>query len=269
MLPAKTGWVVTSSRTFLDMAMEWSDEGIVLSIRRHGESSAVLSLLTLDYGRHLGLVRGGAGRRTRGLLQPGNRINARWRARLPDHLGTIICEQRQILASAILADRRRLAVISAACAVAETALPEREPVAAIYRSLADLFASIESDFDWPACYVRWEVALLAELGFALDLRFCAVTGTTGDLMYVSPRSGRAVSATAGAPWHDRLLHLPPFLIGDVAPAGRDAIADGLALTGHFLLRHVYAEQGRRLPAARARLPQEIGRGDLNSVTARG
>jgi DNA repair protein RecO (recombination protein O) len=241
--------------------MEWSDEGIVLAVRRLGETSAVLSLLTLDYGRHSGLVRGGSGRRTRGILQPGNRISARWRARLPDHLGTISCEPRQILAPAILADRHRLAAIAAVCAVAETALPEREPVPAIYQSMADLFASIESDSEWPAHYVRWEVGLLAELGFALDLRCCALTETMADLAFVSPRSGRAVSAAAGVPWRDRLLRLPAFLIGDAALAGPDAIADGLALTGHFLLRHVYAEQCRALPAARARLAQEIGRGN--------
>lgn len=249
--------------------MEWSDEGIVLSVRRLGESSAVLSVLTLDYGRHSGLVRGGAGRRIRGILQPGNRISARWRARLQDHLGTINCEPRQMLSPAILGDRLRLAAVAAACAVAETALPQREPVAATYRSLTDLFTAVESNPQWPACYVRWEVALLAELGFALDLRCCAVTGATGDLTYVSPRSGRAVSATAGAQWHDRLLRLPLFLIGDAAPTGRDAIADGLALTGHFLLRHVYGEQGRRLPAARARLPQELGQGRLSAVPRRG
>jgi DNA repair protein RecO (recombination protein O) len=245
--------------------MEWSDEGIVLAVRTLGESSVVLSLLTLASGRYSGLVRGGAGRRTRGMLQPGNRIVARWRARLPDHLGTISCEPRQMLAPEILADRLRLVAIAAACAVAETALPEREPVPAIYRSLTDLFAAVESDAEWPAHYVRWEVGLLAELGFAVDLRCCAVTGTAGDLAYVSPRSGRAVSAAAGAPWQQRLLRLPAFLTGDPAPAGRDAIADGLALTGHLLLRHVYAEQRRVLPAARARLAQEIGRGKRRCV----
>jgi DNA repair protein RecO (recombination protein O) len=248
--------------------MEWSDEGIVLAARALGETSVVLSLLTRGHGRHSGLVRGGAGRRTRGILQPGNLISARWRARLPDHLGTITCEPGRVLGPEVLADRARLAAIAAACAVVETALPEREPVSAIYQSLADLLAAIETDSAWPARYVRWEMDLLAELGFGLDLGSCAVSGTTADLAYVSPRSGRAVSAAAGAPWHDRLLRLPAFLIGAAAADG-EAIADGLALTGHFLLRHVYAEQGRALPAARARLAEEIGRGARSAANVKG
>jgi DNA repair protein RecO (recombination protein O) len=249
--------------------MEWSDEGIVLAVRTLGESSVVLSLLTLASGRYSGLVRGGAGRRTRGMLQPGNRIVARWRARLPDHLGTISCEPGRMLAPEVIADRARLVAISAACAVAETALPEREPVRAIYQSLTKLVAAIEADDGWPARYIRWEIELLAELGFGLDLNSCAVTGTTGDLAYVSPRSGRAVSAAAGAPWHDRLLRLPGFLVGDAVPTGRAAINDGLALTGYFLLRHVYAEQRRALPAARVRLGHEIGRSNATDVNGKG
>lgn len=248
--------------------MEWSDEGIVLAARAFGETSVVLSLLTRGYGRHSGLVRGGIGRRTRGILQPGNRVSARWRARLADHLGTMSCEPGRVLAPEVLADRSRLAGIAAACAIAETALPEREPVPAIYGALADLFAAIESEAGWAARYVRWEVDLLAELGFGLDLGCCAVTGTTSDLAYVSPRSGRAVSAEAGAPWHDRLLRLPGFLV-DASAEDAEAIADGLALTGHFLLRHVYAEQGRALPAARARLAEQIARGAHREANARG
>jgi DNA repair protein RecO (recombination protein O) len=248
--------------------MEWSDEGIVLAARALGETSVVLSLLTRDYGRHSGLVRGGIGRRTRGLLQPGNRISARWRARLADHLGTLSCEPGQSLAPEVLADRSRLAGIAAACAVTETALPEREPVPAIYQSMAELFAAIESDSAWRAHYVRWEIELLAELGFGLDLASCALTGATNDLIYVSPRSGRAVSAIAGAPWQDRLLRLPTFLV-DACAEDDQAIVDGLALTGHFLLRHVYAEQGRALPPARARLAEQIGRGRHGKAGALG
>lgn len=248
--------------------MEWSDEGIVLAARAFGETSAVLSLLTRAYGRHSGLVRGGVGRRLRGLLQPGNRVSARWRARLADHLGTMSCEPGRSLAPEVLADRSRLAGIAAACAVTETALPEREPVPSIYESLAKLFAAIESDTAWRARYVRWEIELLAELGFGLDLGCCALTGSTGDLVYVSPRSGRAVSAAAGAPWKDRLLRLPSFLI-DATAEDSAAIADGLALTGHFLLRHVYAEQGLALPPARVRLAEQIGRPRRAAATVRG
>src|SRR5512132_1692127 len=191
--------------------MEWSDEGIVLATRSLGETSVVLSLLTRAHGRHSGLVRGGGGRRTRGLLQPGNRLAARWRARLADHLGTMSCEPGHVLASAVMADRGRLAAVAAACAVTETALPEREP-------LPELIAAVETAAGWRAAYVRWELGLLTERGFGLDLGRCAATGTTDDLAYVSPRSGRAVSAAAGAPWKDRLLPLPAFLVDASAPA---------------------------------------------------
>jgi DNA repair protein RecO (recombination protein O) len=249
--------------------MEWSDEGIVLATRALGESSVVLSLLTRAHGRHSGLVRGGGGRRTRGLLQPGNRLAVRWRARLADHLGTMSCEPGRVLTSAVMADRGRLAAVTAACAVAETALPEREPLPSAFESLAALIAAVETDAAWPAAYVRWELGLLTELGFGLDLGRCAVTGTTDDLIYVSPRSGRAVSATAGAPWKDRLLALPAFLVDAAAPAGGAAVAAGLTLTGHFLLRHVYAEQGRALPAARVRLADEIARAAHSAAKAEG
>jgi DNA repair protein RecO (recombination protein O) len=249
--------------------MEWSDEGIVLAVRALGETSVVLSLLTRAHGRHSGLVRGGAGRRTRGMLQPGNRLATRWRARLADHLGTMSCELGRVLAPGVMGDRGRLAAIAAVCAVAETALPEREPLPAIYGSLAQLIAAIETDAGWPAAYVRWELGLLAELGFGLDLGCCAVTGTTDDLAYVSPRSGRAVSAAAGAPWKDRLLPLPAFLLDTSATASGGAVAAGLTLIGHFLLRHVYAEQGRALPAARARLAEEIARAARSAAKAEG
>jgi DNA repair protein RecO (recombination protein O) len=239
--------------------VEWSDEGIVLAARRLGESSIVLSLLTRAHGRHSGLVRGGAGKRNRGMLQPGNRLAARWRARLLDQLGTISCEAGRALAPQALDDRLRLAGIAAACAVSETALPEREPLPQIYDSLADVIAAIETDAAWPAAYVSWEVHLLTALGFGLDLDRCALTGATADLAYVSPRSGRAVSAAAGAPWRDRLLPLPKFLLAGAATTDPQAVAAGLALTGHFLLRHVYGEQGKMLPAARARLPEQLVR----------
>lgn len=249
--------------------VEWCDEGIVLAVRRLGETSIVLSLLTRAHGRHSGLVRGGAGRRNRGMLQPGNRLATRWRARLADHLGTMSCEPGQVVAAQALGDRLRLAGIAAACAVAETALPEREPLPQIYNSLADVIAAIETDTIWPACYVRWEVALLAELGFGLDLGRCALTGATDGLAYVSPRSGRAVSGAAAAPWHDRLLPLPAFLLNHSASVDAQAVAAGLALTGHFLLRHVYADQRRTLPAARARLPEQLARTDLGRPDSQG
>ena len=186
--------------------MEWSDEGIVLATRSLGETSVVLSLLTRAHGRHSGLVRRGAGRRTRGLLQPGNRLAARWRARLADHLGTMSCEPGHVLASAVMADRGRLAAVAAACAVTETALPEREPLPAVFELLAELIAAVETDAGWRAAYVRWELGLLTELGFGLDsrpLRGDRDDGRSGlRLAPLRPRSlgrgGRALERPAAA-----------------------------------------------------------------------
>jgi DNA repair protein RecO (recombination protein O) len=239
--------------------MEWLDEGVVLSAREQGESSVIASLLTRYHGRHTGLVRGGAGRRGRGVLQPGNRVDCRWRGRLSEQLGTFACELTAATAPSALEQAPRLAALVAACAVLDTALPEREPLPAQYEGLLMLLYAIESDSSWPAVYVRWEASLLADLGFGLDLRSCALTGVTEDLAFVSPRSGRAVSAEAGAPWRQRLLTLPAFLINPAAVAAASDIAAGLTLTGHFLRRCVFAEHDRDLPAARARLPAAIAR----------
>jgi len=240
--------------------MEWADEGIVLSVRRLGETSLVISLLTAAHGRHAGLVRGATGTRSsRGALQPGSRLSARWRGRLSEHLGTLAYELARSLAPAVLTDRPRLAAVASACALAETALPEREPMPRAHASLEAVLRSLEADEGWPAAYVRWELDLLAELGYGLDLGACALTGATTGLAWVSPRSGRAVTAAAGEPWRGRLLALPRFLVEPGAPAEALAIAAGLRLTGHFLARCIYAEQGRRLPQARLRLAAEVDR----------
>lgn len=248
--------------------MHWSESGIVLSARKHGESSAIVNLLTRTHGRHVGLVRGGAGKRLRGVLQPGNEVTAAWRARLSEHLGNYTLELDVARAAHLLDDRARLAALSSACAMAEALLPEREPHAAVYAGFRVLLDALEAGTVWPAVYVRWEMGLLAELGFGLDLRRCAATGGTDDLVYVSPRTGRAVSRGAGAEYADRLLVLPQFLLGNgsgrgggsgaVGPPGRDII-DGLALTGHFLELHVLSPHGVRMPAARGRLLDRIGR----------
>ncbi|MCG8509644.1 MAG: DNA repair protein RecO [Rhodospirillales bacterium] len=241
--------------------MEWSDQAIVLSVRRHGESSAIVNLLTRTNGRHAGLVRGGTGKRQRGVLQPGNRVQASWRARLPEHLGTLSCELIHSHAAAVLDDPKRLAALSAACAVAQSALPEREPHEAVYEGLLALLAAIEADA-WQTVYVRWELGLLAELGFGLDLTECAATGTNDQLAYVSPKSGRAVSLAAGEPYRHKLLPLPAFLLSSNAPWQNGDIADGMELTGFFLERYVLAQaSGRELPSARQRLFQRMRRAD--------
>ena len=239
--------------------MQWSDTGIVLSARKHGESSAIVSLLTRDHGRHPGLVRGGSGRRKRGVLQPGNEIAATWRARLSEHLGSYTVELTKARPAAFLDDPLRLAGLSAACAVAEVALPEREAHPAAFVGLTTLLGALDQDV-WPAIYVQWELNLLGDLGFGLDLSSCAATGATDNLIYVSPRTGRAVSGEAGVAYHSRLLPLPRFL----APAGRGPtvwswadIDDGLALAGYFFERHVFAAHEGTVPAARRRLADRI------------
>ena len=234
--------------------MQWSDDGIVLSARKHGESSAIVQVLTRAQGRHAGLVRGGVGRSKRGVLQPGNEIRATWRARLADHLGNYTVELVRARAGQVMGDALRLAALSSACAVAEAALPEREAHPAAYDGLRLLLEAIELADHWPHIYVRWELGLLGELGFGLDLAACARTGEVEGLAYVSPRSGRAVTAAAAGQYKQRLLKLPAFL----SPQGNgeaetDAdVADGLALTGFFLERHVLAPHHIALPPARTR-----------------
>ncbi|HTY67646.1 MAG TPA: DNA repair protein RecO [Alphaproteobacteria bacterium] len=235
--------------------MDWTDQGIVLARRRHGESAAVVSLLTREHGRHAGLVRGGSGKRAGSLYQPGNLLSAHWRARLAEHLGTLTAELVDAFASRVLDDALRLSALSAAVALLETALPEREPHTPLFDATLELFralASAAGEVGWGSVYARWEMQALAELGFGLDLAACAATGQREDLAYVSPRTGRAVSGGAGAPYADRLFALPAFL-GTANPAA-DAgeVAAALRITGHFLERHVFGPHNRRLPAARTR-----------------
>jgi DNA repair protein RecO (recombination protein O) len=238
--------------------MEWRDTGFVLAARRHGESALIAELLTREHGRHAGLVRGGQSPRRRALLQPGNQVTASWRGRLPEHLGSLECELVEAHAVRFLDDPDRLAAVTAATALLLTALPEREPNAELYQSFAALLEALDSAESWEQSYVAWECGLLAALGFGLDLGCCAVTGGTGDLAYVSPRTGRAVSRAAAAPYRDKLLPLPAFLWRD-SRAARSDIAAGLALTGYFLLHHLLLPHGRQLPEARERLAERMRR----------
>ncbi|MFQ5533994.1 MAG: DNA repair protein RecO [Sphingomonadales bacterium] len=237
--------------------MEWTDRGIVIGVRKHGESSAIVELLTAGHGRHLGLVHGGSGRRQRGNLQPGNGVDATWRARLAEHLGSYRIELRQATAASLLGEPDRLACLSAACAMASLVLPEREAHPAVYDALntvIDALVSRELDWRvWAAVYVRWEVGLLRELGFGLDLERCAVTGTRDNLGYVSPRTGCAVSVEGAGGYRDRLLELPPFLInhGYSGIAARH-IQQGFKLTGFFITRHVLEPHSWTMPPARGR-----------------
>jgi DNA repair protein RecO (recombination protein O) len=238
--------------------MYWQDEGVVLAVRRHGESSAVVTLMTRAHGRHAGLVRGGDGKRGRSLYQPGNRLEVAWRARLPDQLGQLSAEPLALLAARLLHDPERLAGLGAACALLDAGLPERDPHPNLYDALNDFLEVLLKDEQWPERYVRFELELLAELGFGLDLSICAVTGGTDDLTFVSPASGRAVSRQGAGTYAPRLLPLPGFLIGR-GPADDAALLEGLRLTGAFLRRHLFDATDRAVPPARERLLSRISR----------
>lgn len=236
--------------------MEFTDDAIVLSVRPHGETNAILETLTRGHGRHLGLVRGGASRRQKPVLQPGNSIQVHWRARLNEHLGTFTAEPLKARAGDLLESREALTGVNAIAAMISAALPEREIHAPVFAATDVLLDAVgAADFaHWGPLYVRWEAGLLDDLGFGLDLSQCAATGTLDDLIYVSPRTGRAVSRAAGAPYRERLFALPPFLLGSQnAEPGFADIAAGLRLTGHFLLDRVLAPHGREMPPARLRL----------------
>jgi DNA repair protein RecO (recombination protein O) len=232
--------------------MEWRDQGVILNVRRHGESSAILEVFTAQHGRHGGIVRGGAGRRMAPILQPGAQVDLTWRARLEDHLGTFTVEPVQSRAG-VLGDRLALAGLNATLGLLAFLLPEREAHPALYARSIRLLDMLGPNDDWPLAYLHWEQALLEDMGFGLDLSACAVTGSREDLTFVSPRTGRAVSRAGAGDWADRLLPLPLCLLGQ-GPASAGDLLDGLRTTGHFLENHLAPDLGDRpLPAARGRL----------------
>jgi DNA repair protein RecO (recombination protein O) len=232
--------------------MEWRDEGILLSVRRHGETSAIIDVFTVEHGRHSGIVRGGVSRKIAPILQPGAQLDVSWRARLEDHLGTYTVELLRSRAAAALADRMSLAGLNAVTALLGFALPEREPDAKLYKQCEQLLDLMGQHDVWPLAYLRFEIALLEACGMGLDLSACAVTGTNRDLRYISPRTGRAVSEHGAGEWADKLLPLPPILKGD--GTGADAeIAQAFQTTGYFLSEKLAHSLGNRaLPEARAR-----------------
>jgi DNA repair protein RecO (recombination protein O) len=240
--------------------MEWTDEGIVLGVRRHGEANAIVELMTRAHGRHLGLVRGGAGTRMRPVLQPGNSVSAVWRARLDEHLGYYVVEALRLRAGGLLNDSHAVYGITHLAALMRL-LPERDPHALVYTALEAILDHLNDAGFAAALVVRFELLLLTELGFGLDLERCAATGGTSDLVYVSPKSGRAVSREAGQAWQDKLLRLPAFLAADrnvdkPSPADVDS---GFALTGFFLSRHVLQPRGLLLSDARAHFIAAVSR----------
>jgi DNA repair protein RecO (recombination protein O) len=230
--------------------VDFEDEAFVLAARAHGETGAIVELLTQMHGRFVAHVAGGASRRMKPVLQPGARVIARYRSRVDDQLGSAQLEAMGEGPAAFFDQPLALAALASAAAVAAGALPEREAHSGAFQAF-EAFAAVLPEPDiWPVVYVRFEAGLLQELGFALDLSRCAATGTTDDLVYVSPKSGRAVSRSAGAPYAERLLRLPPFMLSAQGGVGPGDIADGMALTGHFLEAFVFAAMNRPLPPAR-------------------
>ena len=231
--------------------MEWTDEGIVLGVRRHGETSAIVELMTRSHGRHLGLVRGGAGSRMRPLLQPGNTVNAVWRARLDEHLGYFVIEGTKLRAASMFASPHAVYGVTHLASLARL-LPERDPHEDIYELIEFILDDFEDAASAGAHLVKFELAMLTELGFGLDLTACAASGAVTDLVYVSPKSGGAVSREAGEPWRERLLRLPPFLLEgsgqedfhDRNSWSSEDLEDGFRLTGLFLLRNVLVPRGQ-------------------------
>ncbi|MGH1578558.1 DNA repair protein RecO [Planktotalea sp.] len=232
--------------------MEWRDQGILLSVRGHGETSAIIDVFTIEHGRHAGIVRGGTSRKIAPILQPGAQIDVSWRARLEDHLGSYTVEPLRSRAAAALADRLSLAGLNAVTALLSFALPEREANPALYKQCEQLLDLLGQHSVWPLAYLRFEMALLDASGMGFDLSACAVTGTNENLCYISPRTGRAVSEQAAGPWVNRLLPLPPILKGE-GQGGDAEIAQALQTTGYFLGEKLAPELGNRpLPEARAR-----------------
>jgi len=231
--------------------MQWQDEGIVLGIKRHGENNAIAEIMTRAHGRHLGLVRGGRSRRMQPVLQPGNDVAVLWRARLDQHLGTYQVEPLTLRAGQLMETATAVYGVQAMGALLRL-LPERDPHPHLFEALGIILEHLHRPADAGELFVRFEIAVLEDLGFGMDLTCCAATGTRDDLRFVSPKTGRAVSAEAGAPWQDKLLALPPFLTeGSRAAADEAGLTDAFRLTGHFLQRHVYEPRGIDMPDARA------------------
>lgn len=239
--------------------MEWRDEGTLLSTRRHGETSAIIEVFTAEHGRHLGVVKGGVSRKIAPILQPGAQLDVTWRARLDEHMGSFTIEPVRSRIAVAMSERLVLAAMGSVTALLSFALPEREPYPALYARTIDLLDKLECNETWPTLYLKWELSLLEDLGFGLDLTCCAVTGARDDLVYVSPKSGRAVSKAGAGEWADRLLPLPGILINspDDDP---DGIKKGLHTTGYFLENWLAPALGDKpLPRARSRLIQAFSR----------
>ena len=239
--------------------MDWTDEGITLGARAHGENSAIATVLTKAHGRHLGLVRGARSKTRAAALQPGSFVDLKWRGRLDQHLGTFTVEPQKIFAHAVLSEPLELAALSSVCALGEAVLPEREAHRSVYDGLMVFLETLTDRAVWPAVLVKWEVGLLKELGYGLELDACAVTGAVDQLTHVSPRTGRAVSAEEAAPYAGKLFPLPGFLRDAPDVPNVQDIVDGLRMTGHFIERRLLAPHDKPIPEARSRFLERLCR----------
>ncbi len=239
--------------------MHWSDAAIILSSRKYGESSAVVRVLARDHGVFAGVVRGANSKNNRGIIQSGNVVSSNWQARLSQQLGTFKLELLEAHAAHIMQDAGKLAALTSACTITELALPERHPYPKLFSALHEFLHTLTASDNWQQEYIKYELSLLAESGFGLDLSECAATGRTDDLIYVSPKSGKAVCREAGEPYKDKMLPLPPFIIPSPNPEPRipnpeyKEILVGMQLTGYFLEYSLLAPHGKKLPAVRTRL----------------
>ncbi len=231
--------------------MQWSDEGIVLGGRRHGEASLILELMTRDHGRCMGLVHGGRSRQLAAALQAGNTVHAIWRARLEDHLGAFQIEAEKMRSAKLMASAFALHGFAAIVALLRQ-LPERDPHSALYEKVVECLDRLDDRAQAPSLLIRFELDFLAEFGFGLDLYSCAATGCTENLIYVSPKTGRAVSAEAGEPYRNKLFALPQFLLNEESIANREELRAGFVLTEHFLRLHVFDPKGGELSRDRGR-----------------
>jgi len=240
--------------------MEWRDEGLITGLKKYGETSVILETMTKMHGRHLGLVKGGRSKRMHAMLQPGNQIEIVWRARLDEHLGTFAVEATVLRAARLLANPEALHALNLITSLLRL-MPERDPHPNLYRAASLIADELDTSEHVPAMLVRFEMIILAELGFGLDLDTCAATGGHDDLIYVSPKSGRAVSREAGAPYHNKLLALPAFLRDDhqaIKPPSCD-IRAGFKLTEYFLMRDLFAPRGLPMPEAHHAYVAEISK----------
>ncbi|NQX79465.1 MAG: DNA repair protein RecO [Hyphomicrobiaceae bacterium] len=233
--------------------MRCSDEAIIISVRSHGEAAAIVEVFTRNYGRILGFFYGGQSRKQRALLQIGNHVDIVWHARLSQHLGRIQLELRTSYAARVIEDFSGLAMLASMTALMRF-IPERDPHIKLFDISIFVLNFLNNLSVWPALYVRWELTLLDELGYGLDLESCAATQARENLVYVSPRSGNAISYEVGMPYKDKLLPLPQFLLGNhTSVPSVDEILDGLKLTGFFLAARLRNQQGCLVHDARKRL----------------